>query len=136
MSIIKERNTDLNEYIQALEMNDFYAVEQVNGKYYSIFPIGVSIIGVPFVYILDKTAELLSARLPSYKTSISHSDQINTDTHLLDLYHGVFELIIASFICALASVFIYLIANNYIPLPLSLLVTFIFSFCTSVWSTG
>jgi hypothetical protein len=153
MSIIKEGNTDLNEYKEALEkMNltilekekverwrmrfpnfekyKYFGVEEINGHYYSIFPIGVSLIAVPFVYGIDKCLSFFPEDFIRSRLNYPHG-VINVVR-----FHAQIELFIASLIIALTAVFIYLIARLFLERKYSLLVTFIFAFCTSAWSTA
>jgi hypothetical protein len=51
MSLIRGHAGDLTEYMPALERNDFYAIEYVNGRPHTSFPIGVSILAIPAVAI-------------------------------------------------------------------------------------
>jgi len=53
LSIVKEGNTDLDEFKGYLEKEKYYASEVVDGHYYGYFPIGVSILALPFVYLFN-----------------------------------------------------------------------------------
>ena len=83
-SLLREGNIDLDEYTTLLEANRFYAIESINGHYYSIFPIGVSLLAVPVVYTIDAAGVTLSDK----KT----------------------ERLVASLIVALTATLLYLIA--------------------------
>src|SRR4029450_2791714 len=52
-SLLREGNTDLDEYPAQLAANRFYGIELIGGHYYSIFPIGPSLVALPVVYALD-----------------------------------------------------------------------------------
>ena len=133
MSIIKEANTDLDEYREA--END-RRIETVNGHLYTIFPIGASIIAIPFVYIMDKGIGPLLSIFPSLGKYIrSRSHHSLNAINVITIYSGV-ELLVASFIIALTTVFIYLLSSLYLNKMGSLLIAFIFAFCTSSWSTA
>lgn len=112
MSIIKTGDTNLDEYQEMIEKEKYYAVENIDGHSYSMFPIGASIIAVPFVYIFDAI-----------------------DINVIKKHPKV-ELFVASFVIALAAVFIYLIARLFIDKKSSFWVSFIFAFCTPAWSTA
>jgi|GEM_PF-949816 len=123
MSLLKEGNTDLNEYIELIKtVNVYYALENIDGHIYTIYPVGVSLIAVPFVFIIDQ----ISARTLSF----------NLDQYVKHVIPGGIELFIASFLVALTAVFIYLITRLFLDNRDSWLVTFIFAFCTSSWSTA
>lgn len=119
-SIIKYGDTNLDEYKEIIPNND-YRIENINGHLYSIFPIGVSVITIPFVFIIDKSG-LFYFNLEEFQTQ-----------GFSPLY---LELFIASLFIALTAVFIFLIACLFLKRNYSLLVTFIFAFCTSAWSTA
>ena len=116
MSIIKEGNINLDEYPHSYGTT-------IDGHIYSFFPIGVSLIAVPFVLILDEASD----RIFSF----------NLDEFIKRPFTERIELFIASFIVALTSLFIYLIAHSCLGnKKYSLLLAFIFAFCTSAWSTA
>ena len=54
MSIVREGNTDLEEYRGLAEQSDFFAIQDVNGRIYNLFPIGTTIVAVPFVFIVNQ----------------------------------------------------------------------------------
>ena len=123
MSIIKERNVNIDEYDFFIEQARNYGVEELDGNKYNFFPIGTAIVAVPFVWLFDfyfdKTIGL------SFNTALKHDP-------LEDL-----EKFIASIIVALTAVMIFLIAEALCRnIPLSVLVVCIFSFCTPAWSTA
>ena len=90
VSILQEGNTDLNEYRDLLASKNFYAIERINGHYYTQYPIGVSLLAIPFVIIMG--------RAPDYAGVIKSSAGV--------------EEIVASFIVAAAAVFIYLLCKR------------------------
>ena len=57
MSIVKQCNIDLDEYSEiALETGLEYTLETVGGHTYTTYPIGASIVAVPFVFVADRLA--------------------------------------------------------------------------------
>ena len=140
MSIIKEGNTDLDEYKKQIEANGLYAIRIEDGHYYNMYPIGVSIIAVPFVYILDKCSSLILPIAPRIEAYIKKMVPIlgwaRPDAVNVIALFGLVEKFIASIIVAITALFIYLIARLYLDRKYSLLITFIFAFCTSAWSTA
>jgi hypothetical protein len=136
MSIIRQGNTDLDEYKEILEKNNYYAIEEIDEHYYTIFPIGVSIVAVPFVYAKERGSDVLSSIgdiLVKYHIIGSQYKAINPTKILKTLR---IERFIASFIVALTSVFIYIICYRFFQSKYSLLISLIFAFCTSAWSTA
>lgn len=117
MSIISERNTDLDEYASLTMENDNYCLKIVNGHLYSQFPIGPSLIEVPFILAVMPFTNLSNAIKASIPTGSEH--------------------LIAAAVVALTAVFIYQIGQLFFrERRYSLLLTFIFTFCTSAWSTA
>jgi hypothetical protein len=131
MSMIKEGNANLDEY--SVPEED-YRIEKIHGHLYTMFPIGVSIIAVPFVYLMDKGLGPLLSIFPSLEKYIRNRSyaSLNMIT-VITVYQGV-ELMIASFIIALTTVFIFLLSSLSLNKRGSLLMAFIFAFCTSSWS--
>lgn len=109
-SILREGNTDLNEYGALLEADHYYMIEVIDGRYYSIFPVGVSLLALPVVYALDAAGR----SMPFGKT----------------------EKLVASLATALAALVLYGVARRRLDLGRALLLTFVFAFCTPAWSVG
>lgn len=135
-SIITEGNTDLNEFSDALKENNFYEIDTVNGKYYSYFPIGPTLVAVPFVYAINAFTPKLFDRFPFLKNLVQERSRKpinNYDT--ITLYRGV-EFVIACFLITIASLFFFLIAGNYLNELKSFLITILFSLGTTALSVA
>ncbi len=112
-SIVKQGNTRIEQYTDPLEKTDSTIIlDKIDNYSYSVYPIGASLLAVPFVFGLDKIGYNVIAN-----------------------YFRV-ELLVASVIVALTALFIYLIARLFLGISWSLLLTFILAFCTSAWSTA
>ncbi len=117
MSIIEHGDTNLDEYetFLKIEPNMGYSYQYINGHYYCLYPIGTPLIAVPVYFIYKYIAPVLNPKK-------WHS-------------HYYLQKFIASFIVALAALFIYLTAyfstGNAV---ISFLLVTIFAFCTSAWS--
>ena len=109
-SLLREGNIDLDEYPTLLAARRFYAVEFIGGHYYSIYPIGVSLVALPVVAALD------AARLA--------------------LADGKMERTTAAIVIGLTAALLYAIARRSLSVPGALLVALIFSFGTAAWSTA
>ena len=109
-SLLREGNTDLDEYPAQLAANGFYGTELIGGHYYSIFPIGPSLVALPVVYALDAAGVALA--------------------------DGKIERMTASIVVGLTAVLLYLLARRSLGVPGSLLVALIFAFGTAAWSTA
>src|SRR5688572_8182683 len=109
-SILREGNTDLEEYRARIEndrSND-YRMEIIDGRYYSLMPIGPSLLALPVVLVLEATGR-----------------------HVPD---GKVEKLVASFLMALAAMVMYLIGRLTLSVPRALLLSFVFAYCTPAWS--
>lgn len=109
-SIVTEFDIDLDEYSHLIK-NDDYRIEYINGHIYPYFPIGPSIMAVPIASLFNNEM-------------------------VLSKYEEI-ELITATLIISLASIFIFLISHRILgSIPFAALAVFIFCFCTPVWSTA
>lgn len=123
LSLIREGNTDLDEYAALIAAHDEYgAIETFGGHRYTNFPLGPSLVAVPFVFAIDQ----LALRVWSFDLNTYVSQAIPADI----------ERFVASIVVALTAVVIYQIARLFLKRPYALLVVFIFAFCTSAWSTA
>ncbi|MGD0917232.1 MAG: hypothetical protein ABSB22_12325 [Thermodesulfobacteriota bacterium] len=133
MSIIKEGNTHLDEYGEILQKNNYSATQEIDGHYYSIFPVGVSLLAVPFVYASEKMLDSLLPLIRDLARYQGH-DLPGTIT-VISIAPGI-ELFVASVIIAVTTVFIYLIAHGFLDRQYAFLISLVFAFCTSAWSTA
>ena len=123
MSIIAEGNTNLDEYEDLIEQHRHYNILSIDGHKYARYSIGVPLVAVPFV----------AARDVYYRLAFGHGFQKKIEKHLPSGY----ERFIASFLVALTSVLIYLTALRCLgSVTGSLVIVFVFAFCTSAWSTA
>ncbi len=126
MSIIYEGNTDLNEYEPIINKGRV-AIYTRDDRIYNQYPIGASLTAVPVLiptlFILNQTG-----------TSLTWHTRIPEEVEK-QIPYGL-EVLVASILVALTAIFIYLIARQYLDELRSLLLTFIFAFCTSAWSTA
>jgi len=128
LSIIRQGNIDLDEYASVIPDGD-YRVQSLNGHLYSKYPIGVPLLAVPFVLVADRLWSIssgldLNGRLQPYS-----SDDLPQELIILEVF-------IASFVVALTSVLIYVLAGWYLNRGHALLVAVVFAFCTPAWSTA
>jgi len=52
-SLLSRGTTNLDSYQELLVKNRFFAIESIDGHYYSICPIGASLLAVPVIGVLD-----------------------------------------------------------------------------------
>ena len=117
MSIIKEGNTDLDEYRDIIARSyNAYAAETVDAHLYNVYPLGASILAMPVVFVLDKLS-------PEFAETIKYVPP------------NTVELFVASLFMALTTVIIYRMSRLYLNWHWSLGLAFVFVFCTPVWSS-
>ena len=120
VSILREGNTDLEEYSEAIAQNGPNGIEEIRGKRYNYFPIGASLAALPFVYVADRLDREHPPSATPYTWSVRHL--------------GLMQKLVAAFLCAMAVALMFSLLRRTVSLPLSLLLTFVFAFGTSVWS--
>lgn len=132
-SMIYERNLDLDEYSNLFQKNENYGIWKGSEHVYNYFPIGVSIIALPFVFVGEYIFELALIINPDLKAKLQERGftLINVTN-----YYYVVEYFIASFIVAICACLCFLIARRFIGVKHSLILTFVFAFCTSLWSVA
>jgi hypothetical protein len=128
MSILKEGDTDLDEYAHLI-VSDDYRIEELEHHLYSFFPIGAPLLSVPFVFIADKLS------VPFFSVS-SLAEYLSVHRPYTDPIVQRIEQVTASSIVALTAIVIYLIVQRYLDIKRASLLVLIFSFCTSAWSTA
>jgi len=125
MSMLREQNTDIDEYAHLMENRDFRVV-YLDNHIYSYFPLGVSIVSLPYVWALDQVFGLrYSTDFATYLTG-----------HFPDKRLEKIEKIAASLISALAAALFYLLVSLKLDWRRSLLLVLIFAFSTSMLSTA
>lgn len=132
LSLLREGNTDLNEYSKLISQRNNYGVETFYGKIYTVFPIGSSILAVPFVFFVDQYWSLVLHK--DFQEYISQSPVYVEPIYYMN--SGRLEKFVASFYAALASVMIFFIARLRINISASLLITAIFAFGTTIYSNA
>jgi hypothetical protein len=153
LSILSEGDTDLNEYESLLEADSFYAiecifpdgrrvfpvqstVECVGGRYYNWYPVAVPALAAPaagvFELVLRAGQPLfgpLAERVPSAVVrSFLRGDLVAASAAV--------ELIMASFIVALATALFYFVTREQIDRTGSAVLSLMLAFCTPAWSTA
>lgn len=109
---------DLSHYLPILAGTGFNGIELRHGRLHTIFPVGVSLLAIPFVAAAESI-------VPDFDLLVRYA----VPTGL--------EGWIAAFYAALAGVLFFRIAwLRTQSLPTSMLATLIFAFGTSMWSTA
>jgi hypothetical protein len=121
MSIIREGNTNLDEYRRIIPPDD-QRVRTIDGHLYAKFPLGPSLIALPFVLIIYLlSGRVISFDLVRFLANTAPASRI--------------ELFVACFVVALAAAFVHLAARLLLRSDKqALVIVFVFAFCTSAWS--
>jgi hypothetical protein len=121
MSLVTERDIDLDEYVQLIDASDM-TVQRVGGHTYSIFPIGTPLVAAPVVFFVQRALRALEIDLA----------QLTTETATME----ALEVVIASLVVAATASVLFATVARLAGLWQAVLVVFIFAFGTSAWSTA
>ena len=136
LSIVKEGNTNIDEYRDDVERGGHYLYETINGHIYSSYPIGTPLLSVPFVYMADLGLRLLSSVSPRVDAFLRRLSKRPTQRVDAASLHGRVEVLVASLFVALTAVLMYLVGCRFLGRFSSVILACIFAFCTSAWSTA
>jgi hypothetical protein len=125
-SILREGNINLDEYHNLIDMKIDYRLRMVNGHIYYYYPIATPLLITPAVWFINKIYPIFYPT-DFYTYLAQHAPNSRT---------AKLEKLIASGFVALSAVFIYLIGRIQLGITKSLLLTFLFAFSTSMWSTA
>lgn len=157
LSLLHRGDIDLDEYLPLLARDKFYGIECVTaarvrtfpvvrsgqcpaGHYYNFYPMAVPMLAAPAVFTLERG---LSAAQPLIRPLAPHLPaklQRDMPRRFLegDMLGGapVTEVVVASWIAALAAALMYLLAREFLGAGPSLVMAGLFAFATPVWSTA
>ena len=123
VSIAYRGDDDLDEYPWQVAERQGYAVEWRNGRAFSRYPIGPSLLAVPGVVLHDAIARLIGAA--SVEELIAQGRAVRV------------EAAVASFVVAAVTVLIFLMARwRGLGAGAATVVALVFAFCTPAWSTA
>ena len=136
-SILREGNTNLDEYPDAMYGTD-YCIERIDGHCYTLYPLGSSLIALPVVFLADCGLKGLFVAYPHLEPFlIQHWAPLNGYTSVTSTsVFWLMELLIGCLVVASATVMMYFIGREALNARRSLLFALIFAFCTPAWSTG
>jgi hypothetical protein len=118
LSIMHGSWGDLADYVPVVAYSGFYAIQERATGIFTLFPVGVSILAMPFLAI----AEWLN---PAFNEQVRYTVPVEL------------EGFIAAFYAALAGLLFFWVAQNRLRnATVALVATLIFCFCTSMWSTA
>lgn len=114
LAFLRQGNFNLDVY-SSIAATSYQSIK-VNGHWYPWYPLGTPLLAAPFLFPYTIVN-------PNAFTDV-------------EKYYSTAEIIIASIITAATAVVIYAIARLSLSAPYSLLLAFVFAFCTSAWSTA
>jgi hypothetical protein len=140
LSLLHEGNQDLNEFPDFLAENNPVAIEWIDGRAYAVYPIAISVMALPFVALADFMIPGFFRLVPALEEFVrdrasSFMTLPDGELNVLDIYPAV-EFVAAIFYSSLAVAVLFLIAREKLPLNAALLLTGLFAFGTSMWSTS
>ena len=125
MSMLREQNANLDEYAHLMEDRDFRVI-YLDGHIYSYFPLGVSIVSIPYVWTVDQIFDL------RYSTDFA----TYLAEHFPDQRLAKIEKIAASIISTLTAVLFFMLASSRLSRLRAALLTLIFALLTPMLSTA
>ncbi|MHB8079478.1 MAG: hypothetical protein ACYDIE_09500 [Candidatus Krumholzibacteriia bacterium] len=156
-SLIRTGNIDIDEYADLAAFSPGFAHLRVGSHLYNAFPLGTSLLAAPFVLVADGALNLLFAARPDLPERIRarvvarvRGRPLSDDPRLRDLrieyyetapidavyLRQVLEVLIASFLVALAAVVLYRLARRRLGVMQSLILILLLCFGTSIYSTA
>jgi hypothetical protein len=147
MSLWNHRDTNLDEYPDAIRSNDEYALECVastgqvrthvpecSGHWYNSYPIGGPVLAAPLVVA---AVEVLRGARPLLSHFHISQPVINGFLHAdYDVAHALIEEEVASFLMAASAVMMYFIALRFLPVVRSVWLALLFALATSAYSVA
>ena len=145
LSIVREGNTELNEFaamqreypasLQCVQ-RDFLvqgaAIGRgcLTGEAHGLFPVAVPALSTPVFVLMDgvlRAGDGLAVGTPMMRSFFARDYMAAS---------RLVELVLASFFVALATVFVFACASEFLPLLTAIVLALLFAFGTSAWSTG
>ncbi len=125
-SILQQGNVNLDEYRGIIDLKLDYRMRVVDGHIYYYYPYATPLLVSPAVWLINQVYPL-----------VYHTDFYSyLATHAPNAHTAKLEKLLASGIGALAALFVYLLARRELGIGWSLVLTGLFAFGTSMWSTA
>lgn len=118
ISLIEGSGGSLSAYQAVLDKNDAYAIEYLDGRPRTVFPIGVSLLSVPAVAVASWVD-------PGFNRRLHEQIPYGFDKNLAAIYGAI-----------AGTIFFWLIFSRFQNFTIALATTAIFAFCTSMWSSA
>jgi hypothetical protein len=140
VSLVDERNPDLDEYLPLLRVRGFVYTQRTRGHFFTIYPLGASIIAAPGVLVLRPVAAAVRRYAPSVWSRLERIQRERgcppLDAEPVVALHSWSERLVASSLVAATVVVVFFIAAGQMSLGLSVVVALLFAFGTPAWSTA
>jgi hypothetical protein len=120
VSILRRGDANIDEYSHQFKEAP-WAIRTENGQHWNVYPIGVPLLSLPWVWLLDQTNRLRG---------------IDFEASVLGRAPLFEELLIASLFTAAAAALLFLIARKRLSMPRALLLGSAFAFGTSAYSSA
>jgi len=134
LSFLQGKGGALDDYTQILKENNDFAIEVFDGRPRTFYPIGVSLLAMPFVAAADVAYPLFTGIIRAQAPDLvapTFQDFIKVKIP------GHLEVFVASFYSSVAAALFFLVAvrttQNRV---LSAAAALIFAFCTPMWSSS
>src|SRR5579872_865268 len=150
LSLIHERNFNLDEYAALFPAHNYYFVECVTpshqwiwpiktttcpGHYYYLYPPGVAVAAVPVVAAIQAAAFVLHPLIYRFTAGSKNVWLATLDGDLVTGANAV-EIIVSSVFIAIATAALFLAILEFVPMREAVVLALIFAFCTPAWSTA
>jgi len=122
LSLVHEGNTDLDEFQGMIVIPRDHGVRRYGEHLYNWYPIGPTLMALPFVYILDNFA--------------AHVFDMDLYAKAQKDYPARLESAIAVCIAALAVIAVYFLCRLYLDRRWALIPTLLFAYGMNTWSTA
>ncbi len=135
-SFVTEGDVDLNEFKETIRARNRIGIQRVGNKTYNYFPLGSTILTIPFVYLFELAPAPIATLLPGFEDTAKKISRDPTYEPTAITAHFELERAIASIIIALTAIVILLLAREVLSLPMAFLVALLFALATPAWSTA
>ena len=124
LSLLHRGDTNLDEYGEVIAREQGYAIEQVGRQSYSIYPVGASLLAMPFMLVVEQYDRVVRGLDLDQRIRANP----NLPAHL--------ERQVASVVMAVTAVVIYSMGLQLLASPWrAVVLVLVFAFGTAAWST-
>src|SRR5204863_1180505 len=141
VSLLDRGDPNLDEYLPMLRERQFSYILSIDDHYYTIYPLGTSIMAIPAIVALRPIAAAIVRRAPGLWKRLQTSEgnvggcPPVAEEPLIALRSWT-EHVIASGIVAATAVIILMIAADELPIAAAAGLAILFAFGTSSWSSA